>query len=311
MSIRRTNRSTRAGAMREAAVLTAVGVVLLAGAGEDDPSWTADPAASAVPGFTAPFRQAVLSVQRSGKVAAFPVEEGQTVHKGDLLVQLDDRAQRVRTDIAHLKAASELDAELARVRMQAAEANLERLTNLGGDALASVKEIADAKAQAAMMRVSYEQARLLHQQNQLDYQLQQQLLDQLSLRAPFDGYIAERMKEEGETAEEGEGIVRLVQLDPLLVVLDVPIALTGEIHAGDRLTVRPADGRWSARPGTVIFVSAVAHAASQMQRVKLVVDNADRGWLSGMKVSVDPREAAHARAAPPATALTARDAQGH
>jgi hypothetical protein len=99
--------------------------------------------------------------------------------------------------------------------------------------------------------------------------------------------VAEHLKEVGEAVEEREGLVTFVQLSPLLVTLDCPVALAGRLSAGRCFEVRPADPQWPVRVATVRHVSRVADPASQTLKVELVVPNDDARWISGIKVRVD------------------------
>lgn len=275
---------TRGGAVR--AVALALFAASIAPAAADEPRAAEPDATEWLPGFVTPFRTATLGVERLGRVAKLPVEEGEMVAAGDLLVGLADDVQRARAETARLKAESTLEIELARVRMEYADHELERTSSLRSDSLASAKELADARSAAESRRIEYQLALRDHEQARLDWALQQRLLDQYSIRAPFDGYVSKRLKQLGEATEEGEGVITLVQLDPLVVLLDCNLTFAHRIHEGDRLTVRPADSQWDPREGTVTFVGAAADAASQMIRVKLRVPNTDGEWLGGMKVYV-------------------------
>ncbi len=260
-------------------------------------SWSALPTASIaqedalsagelLTGFTAPMQRVTLAPVQTGRIADISVAEGEVVPAGTLMLQLDDRVQVQRVAIARALAESTLEIELAKVRRDQAARELERLTALDRTSAASSKELSDAQANAAATAVELAQAEFQHTQAQREYELQRRLLDELSVRAPFDGYIAERLKEVGDTVEEREGVFTLVQLDPLEVTFDCPLDELGHLQAAQHVLVaRPDDG--TERVGEVAFVSRVAHAASQTAKVKLHVPNADSAWIAGMRVHVD------------------------
>ena len=247
----------------------------------------AGPPSAEVLGFTVPFRVAMLAAEKTERIAALPVQRGAFVGAGDLLVSLSDEVQRTRTEMARRKAKSTLEIDLARVRMERAQRELQRLQRLTGDSAVASKELSDAQAAFDAMEIEYGIARLNHEQDVLDFALQSQMLDKLVIRAPFDGYVRELHKEIGETVEEGEGIVELAQLHPLLVVVDCPLNVAYELEEGARVRVRSADAHWEPRWASVLLVGRVADAASQTIRVKLLVENQDHAWLAGLKVYVD------------------------
>ncbi len=240
-----------------------------------------------VVGITIPRRVATMGAVQPGRIESVAVSEGQPVPAGDVLFVLDDAVQRVRTHSAEADAQSLLDIELAQARYELAQREYERLTGLETQDYSSPKEVADARTSAEAARLSFEIARFEHEQAVRDYERERLALDRMSVRAPFAGYVSEVLKELGETVDEQEGVLTLVQLDPLIVAVDCPLELAPLVKAGDRVPIRPMDERWPTRTGEVTLANRVADAASQTFKVKLTVDNADGAWMSGLKVVVD------------------------
>lgn len=237
-------------------------------------------------GLTQPAREATLGADAPLRLLDIPVKEGARVRQNDVVIQFVDRPQRARAQIARLKAESTLEVELARIRWKQAAEELERLKQFQNDSVTSIKELRDAQAEADVMRVRYEIAQCEHTQASLDYEFQKILVEKLAVRAPFDGYVDEVLHEPQETVEVGEGIVRIVQLDPLQVTLHCPLESIQRIRIGDKIVVTPGESGWDPRSGTVSFVDRVADAGSQTVEVKLIVENPDLDWISGMKVLV-------------------------
>lgn len=206
---------------------------------------------------------------------------------GEPIFSLADEAQQVRVQIAKAKAETTLAVELARARWEQTRQELERLADLHGEANATPKEYSDAVSEETITHLEFEQAQFKHTQDVLAYELEQAKLDELHIRVPFSGYVSRQIKEVGETVDEREFVVTLVQLNPLLVAVDCPLALAPLVHRNARVTVRPMDDHWAPRQGTVTLINAVADAASQTFKVKLTIDNEDGGWTSGMKVTVE------------------------
>ena len=244
-----------------------------------------------ITGFTAPFRSVTIAAVQTGRITGLPAEEGELVELGSDLVQLDDAVQRRRVEMARALAESSLEIEIAQLRLDQAERELDRVEGLQQSSAASEKECIDARSEADVARVLLSQARFEHEQAQRECALQQALLDELRLRAPFTGYVADRLKEVGDTVEEREGVLTLVQLDPLLVVLDCPLGLVARVRVGQQVLVRPPGDDQQPRLGEVVFVNRVAEPASQTFKVKIRVSNADADWVAGRRVSVDFNQA--------------------
>ena len=164
---------------------------------------------------------------------------------------------------------------------------MDRLTSLRGDDFASSKEFSDARAEVEINGIEYELAKFARAQAIRAYEYERRVLAELSVRAPLSGYVCEHQKHVGETVDQHEGIVALVQLDPLEVSVDCPLALAPLVNVGDTVLVRPADTHWRPRHGSIAFISRVADGASQTFKVKTTVPNEDGVWMSGLKVVVE------------------------
>lgn len=264
----------------------------------------ADGPASAL-GLTAPSRSATLSAGQPGRLAALCVEEGASVSTGDLLAELDRGAQAARVEIARIEAESALAIERARVRHEVAQRERLRLEGLEEGARVSIKELDDARAAENIARLEMDLAEEARRRAVANYRLQLELSEERVIRAPFDGYIAKRIKEVGESVEARDGVMTLVAVDPLLVIVDCPIGVAARLEEGASATIAPADAsdpRLGARVGTIQHVSRVADAASQTVRVKLLAPNSDGAWSAGLSVQVCWPPATRADAGPAACA---------
>lgn len=237
-------------------------------------------------GMTTPFREVTLAAVHPGRIARIQADEGTHISAGDTIFELVDDMQRARTAMAKGNADSTLRVELAKAIWDREKQALDRLSRLHGDSNASSKELDDARSADEIARIEYSLAKFERTQAQLAYEREKALLDEYRAVAPFSGYVVEHLSRIGETVDESEGVVKLVQLDPLLVSFDCPVAAAVSLSPGDQIQVRPTDERWEPRTGTVVVASRVADGASQTFKVKLSVPNADGAWMSGLKVSV-------------------------
>jgi RND family efflux transporter MFP subunit len=101
-----------------------------------------------------------------------------------------------------------------------------------------------------------------------------------------DGRVEERQVEPGEYVAEGNGVMRVVVLDPLKIEVDVPERDIGAVAPGGKVPFSLAntgDGAWT---GTVGFVSAQAHAGSGTFRIELIVPGGAQDLRPGMIVDV-------------------------
>ncbi|UCD30160.1 MAG: efflux RND transporter periplasmic adaptor subunit [Planctomycetota bacterium] len=240
-----------------------------------------------ITGITIPQMEATMAALQPGRIERIEVKEGILVKKDDLLVALDDGLQRIRTEIAKARSQFTLDIKRAQTRMEEAQRELERFIDLASRDIASKKELNQTKLISDITSIEYKIAEFEHEQAIREYQQQKLLLEQRYIRAPFNGYVSKLLRHLGENVEEHEDILTLVQLNPLVVLIDCPLKLAYQIRIGDKVPVRPVDSHWLPRIGEVILVDRVANPGSQTFKVKLLVDNEDSSWIAGLKVEVD------------------------
>jgi RND family efflux transporter MFP subunit len=154
-------------------------------------------------------QSARLSTQAAGLVESLPVDVGDRVAAGQLLLALD--AELAALNVARAEGA------LAEFRAQLAESN--RLAEEGRrlvqdrflpDTEVRARESAVVLAEAALTRVEAELATEVERKNRHE------------LRAPFDGVIVQRFTERGEWVDPGTAVLELVSLDELWLDVRVP-----------------------------------------------------------------------------------------
>ncbi len=271
-------RETRLGL---ALALLAGTLGLALGAGE-----SGHPPHAEVTGFTAPYQSVMLAAVRTGRVQSQCVAEGAATRAGDVVVRLDGAVQQRRVELAEAAAATTIDIDLAQVRLDQAQLELARLRSAERQSAATANELSTAEGAVRAAKLELAKATFQHEQALRELALERAILDEYTITAPFNGLITEHAKQVGDTVEDREGLVQIVQLDPLVVTVDCPIELAAAVKCGGEALVDGGDRFSSTRTARVIFVNPVADAASQTFKVKLHVPNQDGVWLAGMRVSV-------------------------
>lgn len=130
-----------------------------------------------------------------GPLVDLPVLEGQTIPEGGLIAAIDD------TDyvLAHRE---------ARVQLELAQQDLNRKRQLLSERGISRSLVDDAKALFDLRQVALEKAR--------------ENLTRTRLTAPFQAYVARRFTDNHVNVRVGDPIVRLMDLNELYVVINIP-----------------------------------------------------------------------------------------
>jgi RND family efflux transporter MFP subunit len=176
-------------------------------------------------------RYVSIGVRVPGRIDHYFVEEGQTVHKGDSLVQLDDRDYRA------LEARTEASLQVARANLTLAEADFRRNGDLHKQGVISQQEL-------DVMRNKLDVARATIAQITAELQQAQVNLEYTTLRAPTDGVVLAKLKEVGEIAVPGGfagsgDLIRLANLTDMRAEVDVNEADLNRVRMGQPAQVTP------------------------------------------------------------------------
>ncbi|MBL4906036.1 MAG: efflux RND transporter periplasmic adaptor subunit [Sneathiella sp.] len=204
-------------------------------------------------GRTETLRSVDIRAETPGRVTETRVDIGQRVKKGDILVKF-----AVKDRLAQLAEAEAL------VRQRQIEYKASKALNKKGfsakTTLASYKALLDsAHAQAKSVRIR---------------------LDDLIIRAPFDGIIEERAAEIGDFLKDGNVIITIVDEDPFLVTGQISELYVNKLQVGNEGTAKLITGEEVT--GKIRFIGKTADAATRTFRVELLVSNTDGKLRSGV-----------------------------
>ena len=143
-----------------------------------------------------------LAFEVAGPLKNLPVLEGQSVSKGDLLAALDP-------------ADFQLAVREAEVQLRLAEQDLSRKARVLKQRGIAKSAVDDARSMRDLQRVRLQQAR--------------QKLADATLRAPFDGVIAQRFVDQFVNVNVAQPILRLHAGNELYVVANAPEDLTATV----------------------------------------------------------------------------------
>lgn len=164
----------------------------------------------AIQGIISTDNNITLSAENGGKVMRVYVKEGQSVVKGQRLVDLDGSV--IESNLAEL-----------RTRMSLAKQTYEKQQRLWEKQIGTEMQYLQAKN-------NYEA--LKNQEATLSTQL-----DKFQLRAPVNGVVDAVMVNLGEVTAPGKPVVRVVNLNDLEVVADVSEKYVGAFKTGDKVRV--------------------------------------------------------------------------
>lgn len=243
-------------------------------------------------GTVQPARQATVSSRVSGPVTAVKVAPGDTVRKGQTLLEIEPDSIEGQVSQAQ-GALSQAQAALALT-----EKNFNRYQELH-------KKNAASEVELDMARMQYEQALGAVTQAEGAVQTASSVAGEAKVTAPFNARVVEKMAEVGDMAAPGRPLIRLESRSGSQVRLTVREADIRRVSLGQTIEVsldaRPDLGRIE---GTVDEIAAAADPATHTFTVKVGLPDdpaatgaSGRGYLAGDAVErlAVPAAAVHAR----------------
>ncbi|MEL6466193.1 MAG: efflux RND transporter periplasmic adaptor subunit [Pseudomonadota bacterium] len=236
------------------------------------------PAATLAQSLTAILEPADLVEVRStvaGILTVIAVTEGQTVERGALLAQIDDRSQAERVALAQAVAGADGRIQRADAQIAQAESLVARMEKARGRGAAQEWEVEQAQ-QALALAVADKQIALDGQaQAQAQLKLEKAVLETYRLRAPFSGIVLEVKQNIGANVDMQTVVMTVAQLEALEATAFIPLTWLNIISQGDAL--RASFDDQTKRPVDVVVTSIDPRIdpASQTVRIRVSLDNAE------------------------------------
>jgi multidrug efflux system membrane fusion protein len=164
-------------------------------------------------GNVAAYNTVVVRSQIQGQLTQIPFTEGQSVHPGDLLGQIDPRPYQAQLD----QATANRDRDQA--QLANAQANLQRYLPLLTKGFATPQLVDTQKAQVAQLVAAVKS-------DEAVIESAQTLLSYTRLTAPIDGVTGIRQIDVGNVIHptDPNGLVVVTQLQPISVIFTLPEA---------------------------------------------------------------------------------------
>jgi len=233
----------------------------------------AAPPDNQVAAITLPSADVTLSFIQPGHIAEIHFKEGDAVKAGDALVQLDDTADQVR--LAQLKAESEnlTNIQAAEASLAQKQVDLKKLEIAAERNAATELEVEHAKLDVTIAELSLKLAVFEHEQTKRKYDEAKIQVDNKSLKTLVDGSIEKIDVEIGESVNALESVARVVKIDPLWIDVPVPVTSVVNLRYGNPAKVHFLAPDNVSIDGTIVFIGAVADAASATLRVRVELPN--------------------------------------
>lgn len=213
-----------------------------------------------VDGISLPYRSVTISSPVQDILSEVYVEEGDPVIEGQALAQLLDQKERIEfRRYEKLLEKRQFDAQASR--------------NLLEGNLLSREKVLSAEAELELAQVEYDLSKVV--------------LEEKTIRSTVDGIVIRRHVDPGESVDRVQPLFEIVNVEKLTLQLYVEPAQILDLEAGEEIPFHISGSPDTAGIATVDFISPAADPQSGLFRVKLLVDNSEKKFLAGVRITAN------------------------
>jgi RND family efflux transporter MFP subunit len=251
-----------------------------------------------------------VAANTSGIAAEVCVDRGSIVHKGDVLVQIDptDAKNKLAEGQAmvdelkarlgidetteHFDPEDEPEVRVAKASAELAAANLRRSNDAYARKVISTEAHDQTRTDYELAAQRYRQALFQIRQAyqacktaQVKLAILEKAVADTTIRAPFDGWVAEKLVAVGEQISAGmqaTKVVTLVRIDPLRLSLTVPQQSIGAIRPGETVRFHVDSFPDRTFEATVRFIAPVVTNDTRSMVVDALVPNPNAELRPGL-----------------------------
>jgi len=211
----------------------------------------------ALRGRTQATRTVVVKSETSGIVAETPILQGTVVQKGTVLCRLAVDARQAALD-------------QAQANLKSAQLQQKAAAELARKGYRSPTQVLQAQAQLDSAQAALRQAQIL--------------LAQVNIKAPFTGVFDHRDAEIGTYLSPGQPCGTMIELDPMLVVGDVPEMDAAKLHVGATGSAHLVEGQ--TLTGRVRYVAHDADPQTRTYHLEVIAPNPGLAVRSGLSAEL-------------------------
>ena len=210
------------------------------------------------PAVVEPNRVVDIAAEVEGRIEKIRCDEGQRCKPGDVLIELNTELLQAQFEGA--KAQAEFDAKQA-----------ERAEALLKEGVATDEDRDDARARMAVSAAALQSTRAR--------------LDRARIVSKVEGVVDHLPVEQGEYVQPGTLVARIVDVDTVKVVVNVPERDIKFFEEGsEHEIVADVRGVETSLAGRITFISRLADSQTLSTRVEITLDNSEGQLFSGQIV---------------------------
>lgn len=221
-------------------------------------------------GYVVAMRIATASSKTVGRVEEVLVEEGMVVTAGQIVARMDSVSQRIQLELTRAKLSRAEAVHLeSESRLREAQLALERIIRMSEAELVSDEVLDNAGIRVDVLKAELQRQAADIRIVEQEILLQEQVIEDSIIRAPFDGVVVQKNAQPGEIVSPSSsggftrtGICTIVDMSSLEIEVNVSESYINRISVGQR-----AEATLDAYPDWTIpaAVSAIVPTADRQR----------------------------------------------
>ncbi|MCK9229116.1 MAG: efflux RND transporter periplasmic adaptor subunit [Syntrophales bacterium] len=234
-------------------------------------------------GTVVPVRESRVGARVSGRILAAFVDEGDDVVRGQALAELEQEDYRLaRNSAAAQLAAGRASLDEARLNLVHAAREKERMEHLyerhvisrqNYDTVITAHAMALARVEALAAQAKAAEAAL---------EIAERNLADAAIPAPFSGYVARKMTNQGEIVAPGTPLFLIFDISRVRTEVKIPEADLGRISVGTPVVIELNGIPGRLFQGAISEINATIDPVSRNFTVKIDIPNDERHIRAGM-----------------------------
>ena len=233
-----------------------------------------------------PSAEISIGTPVEGLIQTVPVDRGDWVTKGQVIVTLESSLEEATVALAKAKAEAEAVLKSSQLKVGFSSRKLERALDLIKTNSIAQHDVDEAQTEKALADMSYQEASENKRLAKLELNRAMAALSLRTIRSPIAGVVVDRLLSPGELARQTP-VMKLAQVDPLRVEVYAPLSLLGKLKTGMWADVRPEGKGQPVYQAKITVVNRVVDSASGTVGVRLEMSNSNNAIAAGLACTVE------------------------
>lgn len=237
-----------------------------------------------IPGLTEPIGNVTLGSTIVGMISKIMIREGMPVKKGEVILELEQKVEELEVERRKLIWENKSEVIAAAARVSTLKLILDSTRELFETTGSVSREELDKLQLEYEIAVS-EKERLdsAEERERVEYEMARETLHKRSVRSTIQGTVTKLFLREGESCQENQPLVRVVDTSRGLFVGNAEEGIGRTLRKGQSVDLKIKIGnQFIAKKGKIIFVSPVVDPASGLMEFKAEFDNSDGSVRPGI-----------------------------